>query len=566
MPDGFDLDATLRELDRVDCEESLAFFLRAGWKYIDPAPFVDGWVIDAIAEHLQAVCDGEIRNLIINIPPRSLKSTLCSVSFPAWVWAQRYESHTSGPGVKFLHASYADKLSVRDSVRCRRIIDSAWYQSLWGDRFKLTKDQNAKHRFGNSKGGERLITSIRAGVTGEGGDIIVVDDPNTTQAMEKEAAAAPEEVIEWWDGTMPTRRNDPKRSARIIIQQRVGENDLTGHILEKEIGDWTHLCLPMRYEPDRAIITPIGWEDPRQTEGELLWEDRFGDAEIRSLERDLGPWRSAGQLQQRPEPKGGGIIKRDWWNLWELPHLPPREFVLASLDTAYTEKQENDFSAMTVWGVFSDQDAAAALQPKALQREGVMESVRRFERRRAEQHPGVLLMDAWQERLEINALVNRVAATCRRHKVDKLLIENKAAGISVAQELRRLFSGEQFVVQLVDPRSADKVARLYAVQALFAPAMDMLGNAILWPEGHPMAGQPRQPGCVWAPNTVWAEMVISQVASFPKGKHDDLVDSTSQALNHLRMLGMLKRDEEWAAEIEAGTQHQGRPPPPIYPV
>lgn len=564
MPDALSLDVIARELDRYDAEESLAHFLRVGWRYIDPAPFVDGWVIDALAEHLQAVCDGEIRNLVINIPPRSLKSTLASVSFPAWVWAQRYDTHTSGPGVKFLHASYADKLSVRDSVRCRRIIESKWYQGLWGDRFSLSRDQNAKHRFSNDKGGERLITSIGAGVTGEGGDIIIVDDPNAANEIESEATI--ESVLEWWDGTMPTRRNDPKRSAVIVIQQRLGEQDLTGHILEKSVGEWTHLCLPMRFERDRAIVTAVGWEDPRTEEGELLWPERFGFEEIVTLERSLGPWRSAGQLQQRPEPKGGGIIKRDWWRLWELPHLPPREFVLASLDTAYTEKQENDFSAMSVWGVFSDMEAATALQPKAIRRDGILEEVRRADRRRAEQHPGVLLMDAWQERLEINALVNKVAATCRRHKVDKLLIENKAAGISVAQELRRLFANEQFTVQLVDPRSADKVARLYAVQPLFAPAMDMTGNAILWPVGHPLEGQPRSPGCVWAPNTMWAEAVISQVASFPKGKHDDLVDSTSQALNHLRMLGMLKRNEEWAAEIEAGTQYQGRPPPPIYPV
>lgn len=388
-----------------------------------------------------------------------------------------------------------------------------------------------------------------------------------TQAMEKEKAAAPEDVIEWWDGTMPTRRNNQMLSARIIIQQRVGENDLTGHILEKSIGEWVHVCVPMRFEADRSFVTSIGWQDPRAESGEeLFWEERFPEAEVRALERDLGPWRTAGQLQQRPEPKGGGIIKRDWWRLWERPNLPPREFVLASLDTAYTEKQENDFSAMTVWGTFTDMETASAMQPMALRRDGIMAEVQRVDRRRADQHPGVLLMDAWQERLEINALVNKVAATCKRHKVDKLLIENKAAGISVAQELRRLFQNEQFTVQLVDPRSADKVARLYAIQPLFAPAMDVAGNAIVWPQGHPLEGQPKSPGCVWASNTIWSEMTISQVSTFPKGKHDDLVDSVSQALNHLRMLGMLKRNEEWAAEIEASTQYQGRPPPPIYPV
>jgi len=142
----------LNELDRVECEENLYDFLMSGWQYIDPSPFTPGWVIEAVAEHLQAVCDGEIRRLLVNIPPRCSKSSLTSVAFPAWVWAQRHRSPTSGPGVQFLHASYAQSLSLRDSVKCRRLIESPWYQRLWGDRFGLTGDQNTKTRFDNTLG------------------------------------------------------------------------------------------------------------------------------------------------------------------------------------------------------------------------------------------------------------------------------------------------------------------------------------------------------------------------------------------------------------------------------
>ena len=229
IPPNLDRDAQLLDLERADCEESLYEFLKCAWRYIDPAQWKDAWHIDAIAEHLQAVVDGQIKRLIINLPPRHCKSLLLSVAFPAWVWAQPLTGPTSGPGVPFLYASYADKLSLRDSVKCRRLIESPWYQARWGNRFQLTSDQNTKSRFSNDQGGERLITSIGAGVTGEGGNIICIDDPNAANEIASEASI--EETIDWWTTTMPTRLNDLELGAFIIIQQRLAENDLTGHIL-----------------------------------------------------------------------------------------------------------------------------------------------------------------------------------------------------------------------------------------------------------------------------------------------------------------------------------------------
>lgn len=531
LPEGtVDVDEMLAELDRAECEENLYDFLQSGWQYIDPAAFTPGWVIEAVAEHLQAVCDGEIRRLLINIPPRCSKSSLTSVAFPAWVWAQRRISPTSGPGVQFLHASYAQQLSLRDSVKCRRLIESPWYQGLWGNRFKLTGDQNTKTRFDNSVGGSRLSTSVGSALTGEGGSIIVVDDPNAAQEAFSEATI--ESTIEWWDGALSTRLNDPKTGAFIVIQQRLSEEDLTGHILSKEADSWTHLCLPMRYEPERSYVTSIGWEDPRTEAGELLWPERFGEPEVAVLEKQMGPWTAAGQLQQRPEPKGGGIIKRDWWQLWTEDAYPPMDFVLASLDTAYTTKTENDYSALTIWGVFSGDVVAQAAKTEA---------GGNVERSYGQQHPRVMLMAGWAERLELHDLVQKIADTCRRMRVDKLIIENKAAGHSVAQELRRLFGHEDWGVQLVDPKSQDKLARLYSVQHIFAEGM------------------------VYAPDRAWADQVITQVATFPKGKHDDLVDTASAALRHMRDLGMLTRGVEWTAAVEEGMQYKGTGPAPLYP-
>jgi len=530
------IEEQLRDLDRADCEDSLYTFLINGWKYIDPAPFAYGWPIEAVAEHLQAVVDGEITRLIINIPPRCAKSSLTSVAFPAFTWAQRRKSDTSGPGVQFLHASYSQILTLRDSTKCRRLIESPWYQSLWGDRFHLMPDQNTKSRFDNDKGGSRLSTSVGSSLTGEGGNIIVVDDPNAAQEAHSEATIAT--TIEWWDGALSTRLNNAKTGAFVVIQQRLGEEDLTGHILSKDVGRWTHLCLPMRYEPERSFVTSIGWKDPREEPGELLWPARFGEAEVEELETKMGPWTAAGQLQQRPEPKGGGVIKREWWQLWEREKFPPMDYVIASLDTAYTTKTENDYSALSVWGVFSDGELRAGVANRVIGRDEETLSVIR--RTAAAEQPKIMMIWAWQERLELHELVLKVSESMKQFKVDKLLIENKAAGISVSQEIRRLFGHEDFSVQLFDPKSQDKLSRLYSVQHLFAE------------------------GLIYAPDRTWADQVITQTATFPKGKHDDLVDTVSMALRHLRELGLLVRTAEHAAEIDGQLSFTGSAPPPLY--
>jgi predicted phage terminase large subunit-like protein len=529
-----DPEEQLLDIERAECEDSLYLFLRSAWKYVDSSPWIDGWPIEAVAEHLQAVIDGDIRRLIINIPPRMGKSTITSVALPAWTWAQSDRTATSGPGVQFLMASYANQLVLRDSVKCRRLIESPWYQKMWGERFKLNSDQNTKSRFSNDAGGERLITSVGAAVTGEGGSIIVVDDPNS--AAEAFSEANIEATKEWWDGTMSTRLNDPKTGAYVIIQQRLAEDDLTGHVLSKDVGEWTHLCLPMKYEPERAFITKIGWKDPRSEVDELLWPERFGMPEVKLLESSLGPFASAGQLQQRPEPAGGGVIKREWWKLWEEASFPPMDYIVASLDTAYTTKTMNDASALTVWGVFSNDPIAQAAR--------YMDSDGRpkyIDRAYNESAPKVMLMHAWQVRLEIHELVEKVSKTAKALKIDKLIIENKAAGISVAQEMRRLYGNENFAVQLHDPKSQDKLSRLYSVQHLFAEGM------------------------IFAPDKAWAEMVITQVGQFPKGKHDDLVDTVSMALRHMRELNLLTRAPERIAEIDSMRGYSGKNSTPLYP-
>ena len=532
-----DRDKQIIEIERADCEDSLYEFLRCAWRYMDPSPWKDGWPIEAICEHLQAVVDGEIRKIIINISPRSSKSSVCSVAFPAWTWAQSHISATSGPGVAFLHASYAEKLSLRDSVKCRRLIESPFYQERWGDRFALVSDQNTKSRFANDKGGERLITSIGAGVTGEGGSIIVIDDPNAANEAFSEATITA--TIDWWDQTMPTRLNDMETGAFIIIQQRLAENDLTGHILSREAGDWTHLMIPMRFEKNRSFMTPIGWQDPRTEEGELMWPERFSDAAVKSLERSMGKFIAAGQLQQRPEPPGGGIIKRDWWVTWEQPNFPLFDYIIGFVDTAYTEKTINDPSAMIVWGIWSD--AGIARATRIIGQDGqLLFAERKFD----EGAPKVMMMYAWAEHLEFHELAEKIHKTAVGCKIDVLLIENKAAGISVSQELQRLYAnqGHKYGVRLEDPKSMDKMSRLYSVQHLF------------------------EEGIIWAPDKQWAENVIVQCGQFPRGKHDDLVDCVSGGLSWLRKTGIITRGREREQEIESVLRTTSKRFDPIYPV
>ena len=381
---------------------------------------------------------------------------------------------------------------------------------------------------------------------GNGKGVLVsnCDDPHSVEGANSEAMRA--STLEWFTEAVPTRLNNPRESAIVVIMQRLHEEDVSGIILDRKgfAGTYDHIVLPMRYEKWRAgTETWLGYEDPRTEEGELLFPDRFPRDVVDDLEGKLGPYATAGQHQQAPTPRGGGIIKDSWWQLYDRDDFPPIEFVVASLDTAYSSKADarGDFSAMTIWGVFAG-DATKNLT-RNVDRYGknYAAPIQSYYSPELNAVPRVILMHAWSERLELHELVLKVAQDCRALKVDKILVENKAAGHSVAQELRRLFGYEDFAVQLYDPKSIDKLGRLYSVQHLFAEGM------------------------IYAPDKDWAEMVIRQVSSFPRGKHDDLVDTVSMALRHLRDLGLLTRSPERLAEIDQSKDYTAhKTPPPLY--
>jgi predicted phage terminase large subunit-like protein len=534
---------TLRQFRAFQLQDDLYSFMRYFWPVVDSAEFVEGgFAIQAVCEHLTSMVDGTgIRNLIINIPPRFSKSLICMTFFPAWVWAQRESGPTSGPGVQFLCASYGLNLSLQDSVKCRRLISSKQYNDLY-PHLKLTGDVNAKQRFENSLGGSRIATSVGASTTGFGGDFLLLDDPNN--ALESNSDAILDTTTDWFDNAWSTRLNNPKSGCRVVIQQRLSERDITGHILSREVGDWCHLVLPMRFEPERKYTTVIGWEDPRTVEGELLWEERFGDNEVKLLEAQLLTG-AAGQLQQRPTPAGGGIIKREWFQPWVEDKYPPFSIVIMSVDTAYTTKQENDFSAITVWGIFEEPDGISAIQGPG----GRVSTS--FARMETEDVPRIMMVHAWRGKVEFHELTEMVVKMAKDHKVDIILNENKAAGYSLEQELRRLYAHEDWQVRLENPGALDKVARAYAIQHLladgliYAPCLDQAGNQF----------------------RIWADMVITECESFPKGKNDDLVDTLVQALTFMRKTGMITRAVEKAAEVSASKVFRGNNDhKPLYPI
>lgn len=486
------------------CERSLYRYLQEAWPYFDPAEFVGGWHLEAMAEHLQAVSLGQIRRLLINVPPRYGKTGLISIAWPTWTWAHAQDDALPllGPGVRFLCASYGASKAQQDGVTARRLIGSAWYQRLWGDRVVIAKDRDNQEQYDTEAGGSRISTGIPESL-GKGGMIRVVDDPHKTDQVESEGVIASQ--VRAYNEVWRTRANDPKVGAEVIIMQRLGEADLSGYLLENEADDIVHLCLPATFESDRRCVTVLGFEDPREEDGEPLWPERFGVEWCETQASRVGSYAWAGQYQQRPAPRGGGIVKREDWQLWPpadeehkyvvlgadgrpMLSYPSMSLRIGYVDTAFTTKDENAYCAMTCWGVFADG----------------------FGR------PKVMMTSAWRERPTLRQLALKIIDSCRRRRLDTLVIENKAGAAWVEEELRKFMERGEWQIVLDNDTRGDKVARLNAVSVLFEDHM------------------------VYAPDREWADMVITEVSQFPRSRWKDLTDTVSGALGYLRRNGLIK--------------------------
>lgn len=467
-------EALLTLRDRRSLPKDFASFCRAAWHIIEPGKDLQwGWHMSVVCAHLQAIADGEIRRLIINIPPRSTKSIIVSTLFNAWVW-------TSAPSKQFLTVSHEEGLAIRDAQKSRMLIRSDWYQARW--RVALSGDQNEKKFYQTADNGHRNAVGINAGVTGKGGDIIIVDDPHSYKGAA--SAAERQTTLDAYDMAVSTRLNSPSDGAIVIVMQRLDSNDLTGHLL-KGGEKWDTVIIPMRYDGER-YRSPLGDEhnDPRTKDGELLMPDRFPEEIISDLELRMGEG-AAGQLQQRPVPKGGHILKEKWWKIWDKP-LPVCEHVFLSWDTAFTEdeKKKSAHSAMLGLGVFWDETFNKGKGAYAL-----------------------ILLCAWNGAVDYTDLRENVKELNKRYSPDRNLIEKKASGISIIQELRR--AGIRVYPYNPD---RDKTARAYSIQPLM------------------------QAGLLYRPKKKWAEAVAAYVSDGEKGAPPsaDYADCLSQALIYLQ--------------------------------
>lgn len=477
------LKAEIELLKKKEAEVSLAEFTKQAWHLIEPeTKLMWNWHVNVMCAYLEATVpdshneNPKITRLIINVPPGSLKSIIVSVMFPAWLWA-RY------PSKRVLGIANIQDLAIRDSRKTKIIIMSDWFQERWS--LELMADQSAKTNYENSKSGFRGSLGLTGNITGKRGDYLLIDDPHDATTVNSELQR--NTVIDVYDSKISTRVNSQEGSVIIIIMQRLHHQDLTGHLLNKIKTKWTHVVIPMHYDASftynstRDLGRPE-LEDPRK-DGELMFPKIFSRDVVEKLYEDMGEFVAMGQLEQRPSPKSGGILRSNWFRV--LPDdapLPTVDHVFCSWDTAYSERDmmNNSYSACTTWGVFWNE---------------------------AQQRDCVLLLDVWFDRVDYPDLRKKAGLLDNDKMPDIHLIEKKASGLALVQDLRR--SG--LLVRTYTP-TTDKVSRAYAIQPML------------------------ESGQIWIPDRKWAHYFAYLMGTFPSGpvESEDLADTFTQAALYIR--------------------------------
>ena len=537
-------------------------------------------------DQLEAVARGELRSLLVNAPPRTGKTLLGSVLFPAWIWAQSEPGPLLGPQVSFFCVSYSAILAEELAVRQRRLCFGDFYSRFWGHRVKLLPDQSSRANFANTAQGARVSTSVDSGLLGRGGDIQLLDDLMTVKEADSEIER--QRILKAFYEGLPTRVTNANTCARVLIGQRVAEDDVSDAALKTWGSDLKHLMLPMRYESDRCIP-----EDMRTYDGQLLCPDLWSEEEVRKLELGLSGFEEgqgalssaavAAQLQQSPRPVRGGIVPRESWGILPLKvpeldeliikngmiqvMLPELSYVICAVDTAFSQSEQAAFSAACVYGLWSlrnEPHVAVAPAPWYAKDErwGTVIDQAEEASRTAEgdlDQPRVMLCEAFTTRAALNdmtidprtgkaiGLVQRLIDLCRRRKVDVIIVENANRGQDVMREIRRQMHFNEFDFVLFEPRKhGDKVNRMHSVSMyfrnglIFAPgkltrSFDKFGR-----EESPRVEELR-----------WVAAVMDQCLRTPRGQQD-LADCTSMALLWLRDQGLLQFKHEFVrSQLEA---------------
>jgi len=435
--------------------------------------FIEGRHHKIMAEAFEKIARGELKRLIINMPPRHTKSEFASYLLPAWFLGQY-------PGKKVIQTAHTAELSVGFGRKVRNLVDSDDFKEVFPN-LQLRADSKAAGRWSTNDGGEYFAIGVGGAVTGKGADLLIIDDPHSEQEGQSGDPSVFDRTYDWYTSG-PRQRLQPG-GAIIIVMTRWHMRDLTGKIIKSSTqragtDEWEVIEFP--------AIMPSG---------KALWPEFWSIAELEALRNELPSSKWNAQYQQNPTSEEGALIKREWWKVWEKDRPPPCEFIIQSWDTAFLKTQRADFSACTTWGVFYTPDD-----------EGVTK-------------PNIILLDAYKERLEFPELKKKAFELWSDMQPDAFIVEAKAAGMPLIFELRAMGIP---VAEYTPSRGNDKIARVNAVADLFAS------------------------GVVWAPETRFAEEVVEEFASFPAGEHDDLVDSSTQALLRFRQGGFLPlhTDEE----------------------
>ena len=449
--------ADILNCERELCRRSLAEFAKRAWHILEPGtPLVWGWALDTICAWLESVSRGERKRVVMNVPPGSMKSLLTGVIWPSWEWGP-----LGRPDLRYVGTAHSQDLAVRDNMKCRRLIQSDWYQKRWP--IALTGDQNAKVKFENTSTGSRQATSF-SGVTGYRGDRIILDDPHSVDDANSVAKLTSDVTL--FREALPSRVNN-NDSAIVIIMQRLNEADIAAVAIE--LG-YDHLCIPMRYEANRPEVTWLG----ERIDGALMFPERFGEAQVTALEQAMGSYAVAGQLQQRPAPRGGGIIKQAWYRYYR--ELPPLEWRAIYADTAQKTGQENDYSVFECWGRSTTGQA--------------------------------VLIDLLRGKWEAPELLAQARGFWLKHKaitgspLRAMKVEDKVSGTGLIQTLRR-----ESIPIIPVQRNRDKLSRAHDS----APFIEA-GNVLL-PE--------------W---TDWLDAFLAESSAFPSAAHDDQLDPMFDAI------------------------------------
>jgi predicted phage terminase large subunit-like protein len=448
-------------------EQSLYSYVQQAWPILEPdVPFVSNWHIEYVIEHLEAVTAGQITRLLINLPPRYMKSLLVSVLWPTWEWI-RY------PERRWIFASYAESLAIKHSVDRRTIFQSPWFLDHWRHRVTLAADQNEKREFRNTRRGHMIATSPGGSILGKGGNRIVFDDPHNPVQAESETQR--EAAVTFYTRTLSTRLDNKQRDAIVVVMQRLHESDLAARCLD--LGVFTHVCLPAEAEVSTRLVFPQSGRVYQREVGDVLWPARESATVLAQQRQLLGSVAYAGQYQQRPAPAGGAVFRREWFQYYD--ELPQGLSRAQSWDMAFKDAADNDYVVGLVAG-----------------------------------HRGadIYLIDLVKGHWSFTDSCKQVERLCQKYpRARPILIEDAANGTAIVDALKQKIAG----IVAVRPEGG-KLARAHAAQ----PRVEA-GNVYL--------PNPRPHGVLVA-ERAWVDDFLHQLTVFPNGTHDDDVDAFTQLL------------------------------------